>query len=395
MTGISAAIIGGGIGGTAAAIALSRAGIDVALYEQAPVQREVGAGIQISPNASRLLYRYGLAAALEQVAVRPAAIERRRWQDGRVLSRVPMAGALETVYGAPYYHFHRADLLAVLAGAVPADRVHTGKRCTGVTQTAGAATAHFEDGTAVTADLIVGADGIHSTVRTALFGPEKPRFSGHVAYRGLAPVERLAHLGLERVGTAWLGPGGHFVHYFVGAGRYMNFVAVTEEGTWTRETWTDLGSLADAHAAFAGWHAQVHAIIDAVEATYKWALFDRDPLPRWSEGRVTLLGDACHAMLPYMAQGAVQSIEDGATLAQCLKAGGRAGVPAALARYEALRKPRTTRVQQMARGNAVGFHLPDGPEQQKRDAALAATAADPVQSFAMLYGHDAEAIDGS
>jgi salicylate hydroxylase len=229
-------------------------------------------------------------------------------------------------------------------------------------------------------------------VRTGLVGPERPRFSGHVAYRGLAPVERLRHLDLERVGTAWLGPGGHFVHYFVAAGRYLNFVAVTEEASWTREEWTDQGSLADAHAAFAGWHGQVHDIIDAVDATWKWALHDREPLPTWSRGRVTLLGDAAHAMLPYMAQGAVQSIEDGATLAQCLKAGGRDGVPAALARYEALRKPRTTRVQEMARGNAVGFHLPDGPEQEKRDAALAATAADPVRGFAYLYGHDAEAI---
>jgi salicylate hydroxylase len=168
---------------------------------------------------------------------------------------------------------------------------------------------------------------------------------------------------------------------------------VTEKDTWTRESWADLGSLKDAHAAFAGWHPQVHAIIDAVDETYKWALHDRNPLPRWSEGRVTLLGDACHAMLPYMAQGAVQAIEDGATLAACLKLAGRTRIPEALRQYEVLRKPRVMRVQEMARGNAVGFHLPDGPEQEKRDAALSAAAQDPVKAFAALYGHDAEAID--
>jgi salicylate hydroxylase len=305
-----------------------------------------------------------------------------------------MGDSIVAAFGAPYYHFHRADLLAALAAAVPAERLHTGKRCVGVDQSTDGATARFADGTSATADVVIGADGIHSAVRTAILGPEKPRFSGHVAYRGLAPAERLAHLELERLGTAWLGPGGHFVHYFVGAGRYVNFVAVTEEATWTRESWTDEGSLADAHAAFAGWHDQVHAIISAVDATYKWALHDREPLPTWTVGRVTLLGDACHAMLPYMAQGAVQSIEDGATLAMCLRSAGRARLPEALKRYEALRKPRVTRVQEMARGNAVGFHLPDGPEQQKRDAALTVTAEDPIKAFAGLYGHDAEAIDG-
>ena len=379
---MTAAVIGGGIGGTAAAIALLRAGVDVHVYEQAPEQKEVGAGIQISPNASRLLYRYGLEASLEKCGVKPVAIERRRWQDGRVLSRIPMGEAIVAAFGAPYFHFHRADLLAVLVAGLPPDRVHTGKRCTSVTQRADGATAHFEDGTSITADVVVGADGIHSTVRRTLFGPEKPRFSGHIAYRGLAPAERLQHLDLERLGTGWLGPGGHFVHYFVAGGRYVNFVAVTEEDTWTRESWTDLGSLEDAHAAFSGWHSQVHTIIDAVEETYKWALHDRNPLPKWSEGRLTLLGDACHAMLPYMAQGAA-----------CLKLAGRARIPEALRQYEVLRKPRVTRVQEMARGNAVGFHLPDGPEQERRDAALSAAAQDPIKSFAALYGHDAESID--
>ncbi|MFY0612023.1 MAG: FAD-dependent monooxygenase [Hyphomicrobiaceae bacterium] len=390
MTKLNVLVIGGGIGGTAATLALLRAGMDVNLYEQADVQKEVGAGIQISPNAARQLARYGLAEALDECAVRPAATERRRWVDGRLLSRMPLGETVLEAFGAPYYHVHRADLLHILSDAVPRNRIHKAKRCVGIVDGEACATAQFEDGTEATADLIIGADGIHSVVRQHIVGPDKPRFSGNVAYRGLAPVERLAHLDLETVGTGWFGPGGHFVHYFVSSGRHLNFVAVTEEDTWSRESWTDPGSLDDAHRAFRGWHQQVHDIIDAVDETYKWALFDRDPLPRWSKGNVTLLGDAAHAMLPYMAQGAVQSIEDGATLAACLKEAELHDIGNALVRYESLRQPRTAKIQEMSRANAVNFHLPDGDEQKKRDAALAQAAGDPLKSLAPLYGHDAE-----
>jgi 2-polyprenyl-6-methoxyphenol hydroxylase-like FAD-dependent oxidoreductase len=393
VTKLKVVVIGGGIGGTAATLALLRAGIEVELYEQAESQKEFGAGIQISPNAARQLARYGLDEALDQCGVRPAATERRRWQDGRLLSRMPLGEFAVDAFGAPYYHVHRADLLRILGDAVPDECIYTGKRCIGITHSDGHATAQFEDGSDATAHLIVGADGIHSTVREHVAGPDKPRFSGNVAYRGLAPAERLSHLDLETVGTGWFGPGGHFVHYFVSSGRYLNFVAVTEEDTWTRESWTDPGSLEDAHRAFDGWNQQLHEIIDAVDETFKWALFDREPLPRWSKGNVTLLGDAAHAMLPYMAQGAVQSIEDGATLAVCLKNVGINGISDALTRYENLRRPRTAKVQEMSRANAIGFHLPDGPEQEKRDAALVQAAQDPLKSLEPLYGHDAENLE--
>ena len=236
-------------------------------------------------------------------------------------------------------------------------------------------------------DVLVGADGIHSLVRRLLFGPESPRFTGCVAYRGLVPAERLRELELEVSAQVWMGPGAHFVHYFVSGRRLVNFVAITERETWTRESWTDRGEVADALAAFAGWHPQVRAIIGAVDETFVWALFDRTPLQRWSAGRVTLLGDACHAMLPFMAQGAAQAIEDGATLAACLA---DAEPVAALRRYEQLRVPRATRIQAGSTENKTRFHLPDGPAQEERDARMAAGATDwSFKNVAWIYEHDA------
>jgi len=230
-------------------------------------------------------------------------------------------------------------------------------------------------------------------VRGELFGPEKPRFTGCIAYRGLVPADRLGHLELEVLANNWMGPGGHFVHYFVAGGRLVNFVAINERETWTRESWTDRGEVADALAAFKGWHPQVGAIIGAVDETFIWALFDRAPLDHWSVGRVTLLGDACHAMLPFMAQGAAQSIEDGATLTACLVQRGGADVASALRRYEALRLPRATRLQEMSRVNKTRFHLPDGPAQQERDALLATRGDRSIEALDWLYSHDASLIE--
>lgn len=390
---LSVAVIGGGIGGLAAAISLRRAGFDAQVFEQAAALSEVGAGIQISPNASRLLRRLGLGEALDRRGVRPVAVHQRRWDDGRTLQRAPLGEAVEAAFGAPYYHFHRADLLEALANALPREGVRLGHRLAGIADHGDRVEARFMNGARVSADLLVGADGIHSTVRAALFGPERPRFTGCVAYRGLVSAERLAHLGLEVVSSNWMGPGGHFVHYFVSGGRLVNFVAINERETWTRESWTDRGRVADALAAFDGWHPQVRAIIGAVDETFIWALFDRVPLERWSVGRVTLLGDACHAMLPFMAQGAAQSIEDGATLTACLLEHGAGDVVSALRRYEALRRPRATRLQELSRANKTRFHLPDGPAQQARDAEMATSGDRSIPAIGWLYAHDASAIE--
>jgi salicylate hydroxylase len=384
-------IVGGGIGGLGAALSLLRAGFDVHVYEQASGLGEVGAGVQISPNASRVLHGLGLAAPLAQTGVRPHAWHQRRWDDGRTLLRTPLAEPLEAAFGFPHYQIHRADLLSALAAVVPGERVHLGHRLTGLTDHGDRVEARFANGNAAEFDVLVGADGIHSAVRSILFGPEHPRFTGCVAYRGLVPAERLRALGLEVTAQVWMGPGRHFVHYFVGGGRLVNFVAVVEQDTWTRESWTDRGDLAAALAAFEGWHPQVRAILAAVEETFVWALFDRAPLARWSACRVTLLGDAAHAMLPFMAQGAAQAIEDGATLAGCLARG--ADIAESLRRYERLRIPRTARLQAMSATNKTRFHLPDGPEQQRRDDRMAAGGTDwSFDAVAWIYEHDATAI---
>jgi len=390
MKRLHALVIGAGIGGTAAAIALRRAGVDVSLFEQTVAQREVGAGIQISPNASRLLARYGLGDAMARVAVRPAAIVFRRWQDGRVLGREELGESIESQYGAPYYHFHRADLIALLTEAFGREDIKLGRRLVDVEQDESGVTAHFQDGGSERGDLLIGADGIHSRVRERLFGEEKPRFSGQIAYRGLAPAERVAHLGLPLDATNWLGPRGHFVHYYVSAGRFLNFIAVSEEATWTREQWSDRGSISDAVKIYEAWHPQVATILTAVDETFKWALFDRIPLPEWTEGRVALLGDACHPMLPFMAQGAAQAIEDGAALAACLK-NTDFDVRRALQAYAALRKPRTTILQERSQAFSKTFHLHDGPEQRERDHTYATVGlrGDP-EAMRRLYGHDAE-----
>jgi salicylate hydroxylase len=387
-----ALVIGAGIGGMAAALALRRAGLDVSLFEQTIAQREVGAGIQISPNASRLLGRYGLGEAMAGVAVRPSAIVFRRWQDGRVLGREELGDVIESQYGAPYYHFHRADLINLLAEAFGRGNIELGRRLVDIEQDESGVTAHFGDGASARGDLLIGADGIHSRTRERLFGEEKPRFSGQIAYRGLAPAERVAHLGLPLDVTNWVGPGGHFIHYYVSAGRFLNFVAVSEEASWTREQWSDRGSISDALRKYEGWHPQIATVLTAVDETFKWALFDRNPLPEWTRGRVVLLGDACHPMLPFMAQGAAQAIEDGATLAACLK-NTAFDVPVAFQAYVALRKPRTTMLQAGSQANSTSFHLHDGPKQRQRDQAYASVGlrGNP-EAMNRLYGHDAEVV---
>ena len=247
-------VVGGGIGGLTAALALRQAGFEVDVYEQAPELTQIGGGINMGPNAVRILRRLGLAAGLDREGVRPLFTHQRRWQDGRTLQRARLNPLCEELYGAPHITIHRADLLDVIASGFPAERIHLGHRLVGVEDKGDRIEARFENGARITADILIGADGINSSVRAALFGEEAPVFAGCVAYRGLVPTERLADLGLDTGNQSWVGPGAHLVHYPVSRGRLLNFVGWTEHDEWNREDWTDRATPARALAAFAGWH---------------------------------------------------------------------------------------------------------------------------------------------
>jgi salicylate hydroxylase len=337
----------------------------------------------------RPLRRLGLGDALAAVAVKlDAAWEFRRWADGRVLSVQAMGELCEQLYGAPCYVAHRGDLLKVLEQAWPRERLALDHRCTAVQRDGDAVRLTFvrRDGREVVerVDAAIGADGIHSVLREAIAPSVDARFSGLCAFRCLVPAERAPEMALRPVQSLWLGPQRHFVHYPISAGRLVNIVAIVPAGAWRTESWIADGAVEDLHREFARWDARVLQLIDSATETKRWALYDRTPLPRYTDGRIALLGDAAHAMLPFFAQGAAQAVEDALALAACLREADRAGLPAALARYDALRRPRASRVQLMSRGRELRNHLPDGPEQQQRDAELA--RGDPLRDSAWLYG---------
>ena len=386
-------IVGGGIGGLAAALALRDVGIVATVYEQSPVLREVGAGLVVPPNMVRPLRRLGLGDALDRVAVKlQAAWEFRRWQDGRVLSVQPMGEQCERLYGAPCYVAHRADLLKVLQDALPPSQLRLDHVCTAVdADDRGVRLTFTQRGGGTVAevfDAVVGADGIHSVVRMAVAREVEARFSGLCAFRCLVPAAQAPAMALRPVQSLWLGPGRHFVHYPISAGRLINLVAIVPAGSWRQESWTAEGQVSDLHAEFAGWDPRVLQLIDSATDTKRWALYDRTPLVRYSAGRVALLGDAAHAMLPFFAQGAAQAVEDADALAHCLRHAEPATLGDALLRYDALRRARASRVQLMSRGREVRNHLPDGPQQQQRDAELA--RGDPLRDAAWLYGREHE-----
>ena len=358
---LSAVVVGAGVGGLTAALALARAGLSVTVVEQAQALGEVGAGLQVSPNATRVLFSLGLEAELSALAFRPEAVEARGWRRGQEISQAPLGESAQARYGFPYFHMHRADLISVLEQACRAEAGNTLRLGETVAACPGDGTPALvlASGERLEADILVGADGIRSLVREALFGPAAPRFTGQVAWRGLVPAERLKDAGIRPVASLWMGPGAHFVHYFVRGGTLVNFVGVVERDDWREESWSSRGEAADLRRDFAGWHPTVQRIVEAApeDGCFRWALFDRDPLPEWGRGAVTLLGDACHPTLPFMAQGACMAIEDAAVLAGCLAGCGRAGIPAALMRYAALRQARTAGIQAGSRRNATIYHL--------------------------------------
>ncbi|MGB7184907.1 MAG: FAD-dependent monooxygenase [Burkholderiaceae bacterium] len=385
------AIVGGGLGGLACALALRQVGIRADVYEQASALREVGAGIVVPPNMVKPLARIGLADRLPEFCVElEAAWEFRRWQDGQVLFSQPMGEQCVQMYGAPCFVAHRADLMRLFETALPPDQLHLGLRCVNVTQTATSArlTLASADGaqTAVTVDAVIGADGIHSTVREVVTPPAQARFSGLCAFRCLVPTTRAPAMANRPVQSLWLGPGRHFVHYPISNSQLINIVAIVPAGNWRTESWITDGSVTDLLQEFAGWDERVLEMIASATDTKRWALYDRTPLQRWTDNRVSLLGDAAHAMLPFFAQGAAQAIEDALVLAACLRDADVRSVPESLQRYEAIRRPRASEVQLMSRGREIRNHLPDGPDQRERD--LGFESGDPLRQSAWLYGHD-------
>ncbi|MGQ4716096.1 FAD-dependent monooxygenase [Streptomyces anulatus] len=378
------AVIGAGIGGLTLAAALARLGIGCRVFERAGQPAETGAGVQLAPNAVRLLRRLGLSDSLLRHGVRPLSRDLLRWDDGRLLARTGLGEECEQLFGAPYVTVHRADLhraLRDLVGPV----VRTGHRLTGLAEEPGAVVLRFADGSEHRSELVVGADGIRSVVREHL-AADAPVFSGRRIYRGLVPVERVPELAGEPRVQVWLGPGRHCVCYPVSGGRLISFAATTGGTALPGESWTALGDRGEAAEAFQGWHPTVTRLLGAGGGIGCWALHDREPLARWSSDALTLLGDAAHPMLPFAAQGANQAIEDAFALAATL-ALSRGDIPEVLRRYEELRIPRTERLQRSARSVAVGSHLPDGPLQRARDAELASGSA--LEGLRWVYGHDA------
>jgi 6-hydroxynicotinate 3-monooxygenase len=351
MTKLSVAIVGAGIGGLAAAACLRRVDIDVTVYEQAQRFARVGAGIQQSPNAVRVLRRLGLEPQLREIAFQPASALNRQSDTGELLWERAMGAASEERYGAPYLVLHRGDLHAVLASAVPDEVIQRGRKLVGLAQHGASVRLDFADGSQAEADVVIGADGVHSVVRESLLGAERPEFTGRVAYRTVFSAALLNGAAIDDQ-AKWWGPDRHIVMYYVNPQRSeVYFVTSTPEPDFTQESWSTTGDMAALRDAYRDFHPTVRAVLDAAPSAHKWALVVRDPLPRWTEGRIALLGDACHPMTPYMAQGAGTSIEDAAVLSRCLEGVDADGVEAALRRYEATRKPRTSEIQALSRAN--------------------------------------------
>ncbi len=363
------AIIGGGIGGLAAALALERRGAEVVVCEQSPAHSEIGAGLNLTPNAVKAFRALGIEDKIEAIGSGSEFLMIRSWQSGRYISRM-RRGDYRKTFGAPNLAVHRADLLDVLAGALKTTEVRLGMRCIAVETGTRGAVARFADGGEIEADIVVGADGIHSVVRESLFGADRPRFTGCICWRGMAAIDAVPRDIHVADGTIWMGPHGHVVHYPVRRGELLNMVAHFDSDAWTEESWTRECDVSEVMTTYAEWNSALTRLYPCSTRWYKWALYDREPLEVWSKGRATLLGDSAHAMLPYLGQGAAMAVEDGCVLA-AMMARHQGDLDAALAHYQTLRAPRARAAVLGSRERAKENHLASPWAQLKRNVKFA------------------------
>jgi salicylate hydroxylase len=353
-------IVGAGIGGLTAAGVLLQRGHRVRVYEQAPALGEIGAGIQISANASRVLHGLGLEEALSRTAVVPTAQHFRLYSSGELVQEIALGAAHERAHGAKYYHLHRADLHAVLAAKVrelDPNAVVLEATAERFTETRDSVTVEFANGATASGEVLIGADGIKSAIRAQILGPTKAEFTGYVSWRAVVPSSRLPADYMERVSTNWMGPNAHVIVYYLRRGELLNFVGLVEDETWLDESWTVKAPWTRLKADFAPWHPKVQLLIDAMDRDncYRWAMYNRPPVTGWSTERATLLGDAAHPTLPFMAQGAAMAIEDAAIIARVLEQ--ESSTAAALDLYQRSRYERTARVQIGSNEMGKLFHL--------------------------------------
>lgn len=394
-TNIGIGIVGGGIGGLTAALALLRRGFDVTVFEQASVLQEVGAGLQISPNGVRVLAALGLEQELLDICFEPQGKEIRLWNTGQTWKLFDLGVESVARYGYPYITVHRNDLHQLLYQTIlklSPDAVKLDHRFTGVERNDSRVTLAFDGKPSATFDVVIGADGVHSKMRELLFGAGPAQFTGIVAWRGVIPAERLPERLLKPVGVNWIGPGGHVIHYPIRRGELINFTSVIERQDWKVESWSIPGSNDEYHVDYPGWHEDVHTYISAIPQPFKWALIARPPMQAWVNGRIALLGDACHPSLPFLAQGAVMALEDCIVLARAFEQFDT--IEEALARYQAARIPRTTKAVNGANANVERFHNPKLADPANAQAYVDAQwePAAVVDRYEWLFRYDATSV---